>query len=142
MAAGCSGRKAGRFLSRRRIQDLLKQEGPMCQRDIADLLGISTSGVSDIIKRANAASGNTFAHICSWRRNYVTSGPPSPIYKAGPGKSKPRPRAEPKSVRSQRYEEKNRAMRREAKRLLRKRPATGFGVIVQQLLDATKGNCE
>ena len=56
---------------------------PLTKDDIADVLGISTSGVSDIIKRANAASGNTFAHICNWRRNYVTSGPPSPICTSG-----------------------------------------------------------
>lgn len=118
--------------------EILERDGPIEARDVARILGVTPDRVKQIIKEANKATGNAFAHIAEWRRNYGTSGKPSPLFAAGPGRNRPRPKPEPPNVKRRRYDRNKRALRRIASRRRKGANNNPFATMIQQLTNNGK----
>ena len=100
--------------------ELLKECGPLDCQSIAQLLAANERSLWNTLKKALALK---LVHVHDWERQ---DGPgiPRPIYKAGPGKNKPRPAPIPRSETNRRYQRKHAAALKIGRIVSRDAPAT------------------
>jgi hypothetical protein len=99
----------------------LLREDDLTNRQICDKLGLCFDSVR---RHTNAEHDAGRIHICDWHEMIGSAGPAAAIYRFGPGKDKPYPKATV-AKRCARYREKHAGTLR-AKRLAKTKPVNPF----------------
>lgn len=84
----------------------MTEHGPLTTRELAKEMGYSDFRTCHHLIRKNRDA----VHICEWLPKVGVPGLPEPVWKAGKGRDKPRPKPAGKAACSQRWREKHRAL--------------------------------